>query len=66
MAEYFQIMQQLFFPGSLKIKPRVSFGPPLSVAELLEDNPQQDLHRAIIHQAQILLEEHEMRKELNG
>lgn len=34
MAEFGQVLQQVFFPGSLYVSPRLSFSEPLSVTEL--------------------------------
>jgi 1-acyl-sn-glycerol-3-phosphate acyltransferase len=58
LAEFFQIMQQVLFPGSLKIHPRVSFAPPVLASDLLEEAGDRDVHRLVIERAQALMLTH--------
>lgn len=58
LAEFFQIMQQLLFPGSLKLRPRVSFAPPLPAAILLEQTGRGRVHHLVVERAQALLLTH--------
>ena len=58
LAEFFQIMQQMLFPGSLKLSPRVSFAKPVMASKLLEEAGDQRVHRLIIQRAQALLLDH--------
>lgn len=53
IAEFGQVIQQLFRPGSLYVSPRLSFSPAFSAAELGE-SPRE----ALIRKAAALLEEH--------
>jgi 1-acyl-sn-glycerol-3-phosphate acyltransferase len=53
IAEFGQVLQQLFRPGTLFVSPAISFAPPVTVAELGE-NPRQKL----IEQAKRLLASH--------
>ncbi|MCS7010692.1 MAG: 1-acyl-sn-glycerol-3-phosphate acyltransferase [Anaerolineales bacterium] len=53
VAEFCQVLQQLFHPGSLYVSPRLSFSHPLT-AEELGDSPRQEL----IRRAYALLETH--------
>lgn len=58
LAEMFQIMQQVLFPTSLMLTPRVSLAPPLSVSELDALYDGGSLHEKVIHRARELLAEH--------
>jgi hypothetical protein len=53
IAEFGQVLQQVFFPGSLYVSPRVSFAEPLTIAEL--GNSPRD---ALVEQEAGLLIEH--------
>ena len=53
IAEFGQVLQQLFFPGTIYVSPSVSFAPPIT-AEELGENPRQKL----IEQARRLLADH--------
>ena len=53
IAEFGQVLQQLFFPGTIYVSPSVSFAPPVT-AEELGENPRQKL----IEQAKRLLADH--------
>jgi hypothetical protein len=53
LAEFGQVLQQLFFPGSLYASPRLSFAPPLAGSDL-GDSPRQEL----IEREHQLLAEH--------
>ncbi len=53
IAEFGQVLQQLFFPGRLFVSPFISFSPPVTTEELGE-NPRQKL----IQQAKQLLADH--------
>lgn len=58
LAEFLQIMQQLLFPGSLKLRPRVSFAPPVPAATLLEQAGRGRVHHLIVERARALLLTH--------
>jgi hypothetical protein len=53
IAEFGQVLQQLFFPGSLYASPRLSFSPALTVAEL-GDSPRD----VLVMRESLLLENH--------
>ena len=53
LAEFGQVLQQLFSPGSLYVSPRLSFAPPLNAAELGE-SPRE----VLIQEERWLLEAH--------
>lgn len=53
VAEFFQVIQQLFHPGSLYVSPRVTFSPAWTASEL-GDSPR----KALIQRATALLEAH--------
>ena len=61
----FQLMQQILFPGSLKLTPRVSFAPPILASELLAQADRDDVQRLIVERAQALLSAH-MEREAPG
>lgn len=58
LAEFGQVLHQLFFPGALYLTPRVSFAPPVTVETLRQESPSDSLLPAIIDRGKILLEEH--------
>ena len=58
LAEFFQVMQQLFFPHSFGLTPRISFGEPLSITELSTEGEPTTILDAIIEQARELLTAH--------
>jgi len=58
LAEFFQLMQQILFPGSLKLRPRISFAPPVLAAELLAQAGEDGAQRLIVQRAQALLAAH--------
>jgi hypothetical protein len=58
VAEFGQVLQQLFRPGSLYVSPRVSFSPPVSVDELRRESASGQVMPAIIARGKALLAEH--------
>jgi hypothetical protein len=58
LAEFGQVLQQLFQPGSLYLSPRVSFAPPVSVATLREECPGESLLPAVIQRGKALMQDH--------
>jgi len=58
LAEYGQVLQQLFFPGSLYLAPRISFSPPASMDELLHESGTDRVLPAVISRGKALLAEH--------
>jgi hypothetical protein len=54
LAEFFQIMQQLFFPKSIQLSPKVAFGQAVNYSELAELGSGTNLMPAIINQAKLL------------
>ena len=58
IAELGQIIQQLAFPGSLNLSPRISFSRPFTSAELQNENPHKQPLPAMIAYGKALLEEH--------
>ena len=58
LAEFFQLMQQIVFPGSLKLRPRISFAPPVPAAALLAQAGEDGAQRLIVQRAQALLASH--------
>lgn len=58
LAEFFQLMQQILFPGSLKLSPRVSFAPPVLAAELMDEAGNDGVQSLIVKRAQALLLAH--------
>lgn len=59
LAEYFQLVGQLFFPGRFRISPRVTFGRPLTRAELLSTTSSISFMEAVIENAKNLLKIHQ-------
>jgi hypothetical protein len=58
LAEYGQVLQQLFFPGSLYLAPRISFSPPASMDELLHESGTDRVLPAVIARGKALLADH--------
>lgn len=58
LAEFMQVMQQILFPGSLKLSPRVSFAAPVPASVLLREAGDQGAVRPIVDRAQALLLAH--------
>ncbi len=58
LAEFAQVIQQLFFPGRLYLTPNVSFGHPASVEKLRQESPGKQLLPAVVARARTLLAEH--------
>jgi 1-acyl-sn-glycerol-3-phosphate acyltransferase len=56
VAEAFQVMQQLLFPGSLRTSPLITFGPALPAVDLLRpDSAVSPLQAIVEHQRTLLL-----------
>ena len=58
LAEFGQVLQQLFQPGRLFVSPRLSFTPPVTVAELRHESGAGDLLPAVIARGKALLADH--------
>jgi hypothetical protein len=58
LAEFGQVLEQLFFPGRLFVSPRVSFAPPAAVPQLHREGETNHLLPAIITRGKALLAEH--------
>jgi hypothetical protein len=58
LAEFSQVLQQLFLPGSLYLSPRISFAAPVGVAELLEESGTDRPLPAAIARGKALLAQH--------
>jgi len=58
LAEFLQVSQQLIFSKKLPLKPRLTYGPPISGTILKEMNSGRDLLPAIIQQARQVLISH--------
>jgi hypothetical protein len=58
LAEFSQVIQQLFFPGQLYVSPHVSFAPPLTSETLRGESDSDRLLPAIIARGKSLLAEH--------
>ena len=58
LAEFGQVLQQLFLPGTLYLRPRVSFAPPVSVDNLRQERMEESVLPAVIRRGKILFEEH--------
>ena len=58
LAEFGQVLQQLFFPGSLYVSPRVSFAPPVPVTQLIRESGTKRVLPAVIRRGKALLAEH--------
>ena len=69
LAEYFQVVGQLLFPKRFRFRPRISFGMPLTLADLTNSvdgttrrrrgEAQSDIMRAIYEHAAQLLDRHQ-------
>ena len=51
-------MQQILFPGSLKLSPKVSYAPPVLASDLLEQAGPEGTQPLIVSRAQALLLAH--------
>ena len=58
LAEFSQVLQQLFFPGSLYIHPCISFAPPVGMEELLTESGTGRVLPAAISRGRALLADH--------
>jgi hypothetical protein len=58
VAEFLQVAQQLLFPKSLSLLPRVSFAPPFTVPQIHHLGGSKLILQAVIEKAQHLLAEH--------
>ncbi len=58
VAEFGQVLEQLFRPGRLYVSPSVSFAPPVSVGNLHLENGSGRMLQPIIARGKVLLEEH--------
>ena len=58
LAEFGQVIQQLFIPGRLYVSPRVSFAPPVTVAKLRCESGTNRVLPAVITRGKALLAEH--------
>ena len=58
IAEFGQLLQQLFFPGSLYMAPRLSFTPPVTVETLRHEIGTERVLSAVITRGKALLAEH--------
>jgi hypothetical protein len=58
LAEFMQVIQQMVFPGTIRVETQVSFAPPVTVAELAKESAGMGLMRAIFLRARSLLKEH--------
>ena len=58
LAEFGQVLQQLFLPGKLYVTPRVSFAPPVSLEELRRERGEERVLPAVIAAGKALLVEH--------
>lgn len=58
LAEFSQVIQQLFFPGSLYLQPHISFSTPASVDELRRESQSGRLLPVVVARGKSLLAEH--------
>jgi len=58
LAEFGQVLQQLFFPGTLYLSPHISFAPPVSVETLRQESGSESVLPAVIDRGKSLLQEH--------
>lgn len=58
LAEFGQVLQQLFFPGRLYVSPRLSFAPPVSVADLRRESGTNRVLPVVIARGKVLMDEH--------
>ena len=58
LAEFSQVLQQLFRPGSLYLEPHISFAPPAGMEELLRESSSDRVLPAVIARGKGLLADH--------
>ena len=58
LAEFSQVLQQLFFPGRLFLDPFISFAPPVGMEELLAGSSSDRVLPAVIARGKALLADH--------
>ncbi len=58
LAEFSQVLQQLFLPGSLYLDPHISFAPPVGLDELLRESGTDRVLPAVIAHGKALLTDH--------
>lgn len=58
LAEILQIMQQIVLPGSLLATPRLTFAPPVTLADLANNGAGRSIHAQLVQRAQDLLALH--------
>ena len=58
MAEFSQVIQQLFLPGRFYLQPHISFSPPVSVDELRRESSSERVLPAVIARGKALLANH--------
>lgn len=58
LAEFSQVLQQLFFPGSLYLDPFVTFAPPVGLDELRRESGTERVQPAVIGRGKALLADH--------
>jgi hypothetical protein len=58
LAEFSQVLQQLFRPGSLYLEPHISFAPPIGMEELLRESGSDRVLPAVIARGKGLLADH--------
>ena len=58
LAEFSQVLQQLFFPGRLYLDPYISFAQPVGAEELLRESSSERVLPAVISRGKALLREH--------
>ncbi len=58
LAEFGQVLQQLFIPGTLNVHPHISFAPPVSVGTLHQEACPENLLVPVIRRGKTLLEDH--------
>jgi 1-acyl-sn-glycerol-3-phosphate acyltransferase len=64
LAEFGQVILQLFAPGTLYLTPHVSFAPPVTVETLRRESSSESLLPAVINRGKALLAEHCQRFDL--
>jgi hypothetical protein len=67
LAEFGQVLQQLFFPGRLYLNPSISFAPPVGAEQLRKESGSAQVLPAVISRGKDLLREHMewVRKSMN-
>jgi hypothetical protein len=58
LAEFTQVLQQLFFPGSLYLNPSISFSLPVGLEALIDESKSERVLPAVIVRGKALLAEH--------